>query len=99
MQLTPITIVCLFLTCILLSGLSGYYAASYAPIPPQIAVVNVASLVLESIEHNKSQTEEDAQKLTARIKAKTSELVQKGAVVLDSQYVLDAPDEAYVPID
>ena len=97
--LTPIKIVALLISCVACGALGGYYAASFSPIPAQIAIVDVQVLVKKAIEKNAAQTEDDAKALTARVKATTDKLVQQGIVVLDAQSVLNAPEEAYVNIE
>lgn len=97
--LTPIKIVALVISCLACGALGGYYAASFSPIPAQIAIVDVQVLVKKAIEKNAAQTEDDAKALTARVKATTDKLVQQGLVVLDAQSVLNAPEEAYVNIE
>jgi hypothetical protein len=97
--LTPIKIVALLISCVACGVLGGYYAASFSPIPAQIAIVDVQALVKKAIEKNAAQTEDDAKALTARVKATTDKLVQQGFVVLDAQSVLNAPEEAYVNIE
>lgn len=97
--LPPIKIVALLISCLACGALGGYYAASFSPIPAQIAIVDVQSLVKKAIEINAAQTEDDAKALTARVKATTDKLVQQGVVVLDAQSVLNAPEEAYVNIE
>ena len=98
-SLTSTKIVVLLLSCGLCGALGGYYAASFSPIPAQIAVVDVQALVKKAVEKNASQTEDDAKTLTARVKAITDKLVLQGVVVLDAQSVLNAPEEAYVSIE
>jgi hypothetical protein len=83
----------------LFGALGGYYAASFSPIPAQIAVVDVQALVKKAVARNAAQTEEDAKALTAKVKATTDNLVLQGVVVLDAQSVLNAPEEAYVNIE
>ncbi|HEY8095400.1 MAG TPA: hypothetical protein VIE65_04820 [Methylobacter sp.] len=97
--LTPIKIVALVISCLACGALGGYYAASFSPIPAQIAIVDVQALVKKAIEKNAAQTEDGAKALTARVKATTDKLVQQGVVVLDAQSVLNAPEEAYVNIE
>ncbi len=97
--LTPIKIVTLLLSAVAGGALGGYYAASFSPIPAQIAIVDIQALVKKAIEKNAAQTEDDAKALTARVKATTDKLVQQGVVVLDAQSVLNAPEEAYVRIE
>lgn len=84
---------------VLAGGAGGYFAASYIPIPAQIAIVDVSSLVMKSLDKDKPQTEDEAKALTARVKATTEKLVKQGVVVLDAQSVIDAPEEAYVNIE
>mgnify|MGYP003393715137 CR=1 FL=1 len=98
-SLTPLKLLMLFLSCVLCGALGGYYAASFSPIPAQIAVVDIQALVKKAVEKNETQTEDDAKALTARVKATTDKLVQQGVVVLDAQSVLNAPEEAYVNIE
>ena len=95
----PLTVILLFLSCCLCGALGGYYAASFSPIPAQIAIVDIQSLVKKAMEKNATQTEDDAKALTARVKAATDKLVQQGVVVFDAQSVLNAPEEAYVNIE
>jgi hypothetical protein len=97
--LTPLKLLALLFSCGLCGALGGYYAASFSPIPAQIAIVDVQSLVKEAVENNATQTEDDAKALTARVKATTDKLVHRGLVVLDAQSVLNAPEEAYVNIE
>jgi hypothetical protein len=96
---TSTKLVVLLISCGLCGALGGYYAASFSPIPAQIAVVDVKALVMKAVEKNATQTEDDAKALTARVKATTDKLVQQGVVVLDAQSVLNAPEEAYVNIE
>lgn len=98
-SLTPLKLILLLFTCGLSGALGGYYVASFSPIPAQIAVVDVSALVMKAVEKNATQTEDDAKALTARVKATTDKLVQRGIVVLDAQSVLNAPEEAYVSIE
>jgi hypothetical protein len=98
-SLTPVKLILLVLSCGLCGALGGYYAASFSPVPAQIAIVDIQTLVKKAMEQNATQTEDDAKALTARVKATTDKLVQQGVVVLDSQSVLNAPEEAYVNIE
>ncbi|MDP1773927.1 MULTISPECIES: hypothetical protein [Methylobacter] len=98
-SLTPLKLILVLFACGLSGALGGYYAASFSPIPAQIAVVDVSALVMKAVEKNATQTEDDAKALTARVKATTDKLVQRGIVVLDAQSVLNAPEEAYVSIE
>jgi hypothetical protein len=83
-----------------LSGaLSGYYAALNTPVPAAIAIVDLKALVMEAVDKQQAQSEADAKALTVRLKAATERLVEQGVIVLDGQYVLSAPREAYVVID
>lgn len=75
----------------------GYLAASQTAVPAQLAVVDIQSLIKKSAANG--QTEADAKALTARIKAATGKLVAQGMIVIDSQSVIDAPEEAYVSVD
>jgi len=95
----PLSVFLLVFSCSGCGALGGYYAASFSPIPAQIAVVDIQSLVKKAMEKNQTQTEDDAKALTARVKAATDKLVQQGVVVFDSQSVLNAPEEAYVNIE
>ena len=95
----PLSVFLLILSCSLSGALGGYYAASFSPIPAQIAIVDIQSLVKKAMEKNATQTEDDAKALTARVKAATDKLVQQGVVVFDAQSVLNAPEEAYVNIE
>ena len=95
----PLSVFLLILSCGLSGALGGYYAASFSPIPAQIAIVDIQSLVKQAMEKNATQTEDDAKALTARVKAATDKLVQQGVVVFDAQSVLNAPEEAYVNIE
>ncbi len=98
-SLTPLKLILVLFAGGLCGALGGYYAASFSPIPAQIAVVDVSALVMKAVEKNATQTEDDAKALTARVKATTDKLVQRGIVVLDAQSVLNAPEEAYVSIE
>ena len=98
-SLTPFKLLLLLFSCGLCGALGGYYAASFSPIPAQIAVVDVKALVMKAVEKNATQTEDDAKALTARVKATIDKLVQQGVVVLDAQSVINAPEEAYVSIE
>lgn len=98
-SLAPLKLILLLFVCGLCGALGGYYAASFSPIPAQIAVVDVSALVMKAVEKNATQTEDDAKALTARVKATTDKLVRRGIVVLDAQSVLNAPEEAYVSIE
>ena len=86
-----------------LSGLSGafggYYAASFSPVPAQLAIVDVQALVKQAVEHKEAQTEEDAKALMMKIKSATAGLIERGVVILDAQAVLSALKEAYVAIE
>ncbi len=95
----PLSVFLLGFYCSVCGALGGYYAASFSPIPAQIAIVDIQSLVKIAMEKNATQTEDDAKALTARVKAATDKLVQQGVVVFDSQSVLNAPEEAYVNIE
>lgn len=75
----------------------GYFAAGQAAVPAQLAVIDIHSLVKQSTVNG--QTEADAKTLTGRIKATTAKLVALGVVVIDSQAVIDAPEEAYVTVE
>jgi hypothetical protein len=75
----------------------GYLAASQTAVPAQLAVVDIQSLIKKSTVNG--QTEADAKALTARIKAATAKLVAQGMIVIDSQSVIDAPEEAYVSVE
>ena len=95
----PLSVFLLGFYCSVCGALGGYYAASFSPVPAQIAIVDIQTLVKKAMEKNATQTEDDAKALTARVKATTDKLVQQGVVVLDSQSVLNAPEEAYVNIE
>jgi NADH:ubiquinone oxidoreductase subunit B-like Fe-S oxidoreductase len=99
MNLTIQKVVALIITCGLCSGLGGYYAASFSPVQGQIAIVDVQALLTKAIAKNQAQTEGDAKALTAKIKAATVPLVEQGIVILDSQSVLSAPEDAYVKVE
>jgi hypothetical protein len=89
----------LFLSSSVIGGaLGGYYAASFSPVPAQIGIIDIQSMVL-SAASGKNQTEENAKALTKKIKVVTDKLTEQGIVVLDAQYVINAPEEAYVSID
>jgi hypothetical protein len=98
-NISPTAIALMFIVCVVSGGISGYFAASYTPVPQQIAIVDVSSLVMRSFDKDKPQTEEEAKALTAKVKATTSKLVEQGIVVLDAQSVIDAPLEAYVNVE
>ena len=89
----------LVIACGLCGGLCGYYAASFSPVQGQVAIVDVQALLKQAIDKNQAQTEADAKALTAKIKAATAPLVEQGIVILDSQSVLSAPEEAYVKVE
>lgn len=92
-------VVALILTCGLCGSLGGYYAASFSPIQGQVAIVDVQALLKQAIDKNQAQTEADAKTLTAKIKVATVPLVEQGIVILDSQSVLSAPEDAYVKVE
>jgi len=98
-RLTPIKMLAFLVCCALSGALGGYYAASFSPVPAQIAIVDVQGLVKKAVEKNQAQTEDDAKALMNKVKASTEELVQRGVVILDAQSVLSAPEEAYVNIE
>ncbi len=98
-SITPLKILVLLLSCVLSGALGGYYAASFSPVPAQIAVVDVQGLVKKAVEKNQAQTEDDAKALMVKIKSSTEELIQRGMIILDAQSVLSAPEEAYVNIE
>lgn len=78
-------------------ALSGYYAARYAPVPAQLAIVDVKSIVMQATAAGAaSPSETDA--ITKKIRSRTDALVQQGIIVLDADAVINAPEEAYVPI-
>ena len=89
----------LIVSCGLCGALGGYYAASFSPVPGQIAIVDVQAIIKKSVDKNAAKTAEDAQALTAKIKASTDALVKQGIVILDPQAVLSAPEEAYVNVE
>lgn len=91
-----------YILCCLCGGsLGGYYAASFSPVPGQIAIVDIRSLVLKAVHNNanQEQTADEANALTKRVKDATDKLVEQGIIVIDSQAVLNAPEEAYVYIE
>jgi len=98
-SLTPIKMMILLVICVISGAFGGYYAASFSPVPAQIAIVDVQSLVKKAVEKNQAQTEDDAKELMAKVKSSTEELIQRGVVILDAQSVLSAPEEAYVNIE
>lgn len=75
----------------------GFFAASHADMPTQLAIVDVQALIKQSTLNG--QTESDAKQLTQRIKAATTQLVARGIIVIDAQAVIDAPEAAYVSLD
>lgn len=89
----------LVIACGMSGGLGGYYAASFSSVQGQVAIVDVQALLKQAIDKNQAQTEADAKVLTAKIKAATAPLVEQGIVILDSQSVLSAPEEAYVKVE
>lgn len=98
-SLTPLKMLVLLFSCVLSGALGGYYAASFSPVPAQIAIVDVQALVKKAVETDQAQTEEDAKALMTKVKSSTEELIQRGVVILDAQSVLSAPEEAYVNIE
>ncbi len=98
-SLTPLKMLVLLFSCVLSGALGGYYAASFSPVPAQIAIVDVQGLVKKAVEKNQAQTEDDAKALMTKVKSSTEELIQRGVVILDAQSVLTAPEEAYVNIE
>ncbi|NOU23257.1 MAG: hypothetical protein HOO93_16015 [Methyloglobulus sp.] len=92
-------VIALLIACGMCSALGGYYAASFSPVQGQVAIVDVQALLKQAIDKNQAQTEDDAKVLTAKIKAATVPLVEQGVVILDSQSVLSAPEEAYVKVE
>jgi len=96
--LRTLAIACAYALC---GSLGGYYAASFSPVPGQIAIVDIRSLVLKSVQKNagQEQTADEAKALTKRVKDETDKLVEQGIIVIDSQAVLNAPEEAYVYIE
>jgi hypothetical protein len=99
MDLTIPRVVALVIACGLSGGLGGYYAASFSPVQGQVAIVDVQTLLKQAIAKKQAQTEADAKVLTAKIKAATVPLVEQGIVILDSQSVLSAPEDAYVKVE
>ncbi|MDP2200426.1 MAG: hypothetical protein Q8K07_00245 [Methylicorpusculum sp.] len=97
--LTPIKMMAFLVLCFISGGLGGYYAASFSPVPAQIAIVDLQGLVKKAVEKNQAQTEDDAKALMNKVKESTKELVQRGVVIFDAQSVLSAPEEAYVNIE
>lgn len=97
--LSPVKLVMLLLSCGLCGALGGYYAAAFSPVPAQIAVVDVQTLVKKAVENNQAQTEDDAKALMTKIKSATQPLIEQGIVIFDAQSVLHAPEEAYVNIE
>lgn len=85
--------------CVVGGAGGGYFAASFSPVPAQVAIVDVNALVMKAVSNNATQTDEDAKALTERVKAATDKLVQRGVVVLDAQSVINAPEDAYVVIE
>jgi len=75
----------------------GYFAAGQTSVPAQIMVIDIQSLIKQAA--TSGQTEADARALTSRIKATTTKLVSQGIIVIDSQAVVDAPEEAYVTVE
>ncbi|MCD2452147.1 hypothetical protein GO003_017300 [Methylicorpusculum oleiharenae] len=98
-SLTPLKMLVLLLCCVLSGALGGYFAASFSPVPAQIAIVDVQALVKKAVEADQAKTEEDAKALMTKVKSSTEELIQRGVVILDAQSVLSAPEEAYVNIE
>ncbi len=98
-SLTPIKMMFFLIFCVLSGAFGGYYAASFSPVPAQIAIVDVQGLVKKAVEKNQAETEEDAKALMAKVKSSTDELIHRGVVILDAQSVLSAPEEAYVNIE
>ncbi|WP_027156655.1 hypothetical protein [Methylobacter luteus] len=97
--LSPVKLVMLLLSCGFCGALGGYYAAAFSPVPAQIAVVDVQTLVKKAVENNQAQTEDDAKALMTKIKSATQPLIEQGIVIFDAQSVLHAPEEAYVNIE
>jgi predicted kinase len=97
--LSPVKLIALLLACGLCGAGGGYYAASFSPIPAQIAVVDVQALVKKAVENNQAQTEDDAKALMTKIKSATQPLIEQGIVIFDAQSILHAPEEAYVNIE
>lgn len=99
MTITPVKIIALLVLCLLSGALGGYYAASFSPIPAQIAVVDLQDLIKKAVDGNQAQTEADAKLLMDKVKKSTKQLTESGVVILDAQAVLSAPEEAYVNIE
>ena len=48
-SLTSLKLLLLLFSCALCGALGGYYAASFSPIPAQIAVVDVKALIVLAV--------------------------------------------------
>lgn len=92
-------LIALIFVCSLCGALGGYFAASFSPVQSQLAIVDVQAVIKRAVEKNQAKTAEDAQALTAKIKASTDGLVKQGIVIIDAQSIVSAPDEAYVTIE
>ena len=83
---------------ILAGAASGYYGAMRAPVPAQIAVIDIDALVKAAADLTPGDPKA-AEALTERLKKRAGELTAKGIVVLDSKAVINAPRAAYVDFE
>jgi hypothetical protein len=93
-----VKIILILAAAVLAGGASGYYGAMFAPVPAQIAVIDIDALVKEAAGLTPGDAKA-AEALTERLKKRAEALTAKGIVVLDSKAVINAPKAAYVSFE
>lgn len=89
----------LLCACALCGIAGGYYGGNLTDAPAQVAIVDVPALIRQSSATTTGQSQVEADHLAQKIKAATAGLVSQGIVVISSEAVVNAPEEAYVSID
>ncbi|MYM92711.1 hypothetical protein [Duganella vulcania] len=81
-----------------ISAGGAYYAYSKAiamPVAPQVALIDVEAVV-NSVRPEEAGSKERARERINELKALAKKIAGEGVIVLDSRYVIDAPDDAYI---
>lgn len=77
----------------------GYYAALQAPVPPQLAILDLDALIRDANARHPGDPGSASKAVEERAGALTTSLVARGIVVIDAKAVVAAPEGAHVPLD
>lgn len=81
------------------AAFGGYYAALRAPVPPQLAILDLDALIQDANARHPGDPRSASKAVEERVGALTGSLTARGIVVIDAKAVVAAPEGAHVPLD